>query len=86
MNKIEYRPDWTDNETFLYNVVGTILVSIVTDVNRKHISEELAATLGYAASFIQDMVGAEGSDRMPYVTNDKEELDEYDAKPERSSH
>lgn len=86
MENIEYRPNWTDNETFLYNALSAILLSVVNGVNRNHITEELATALGYSAEFIQQMVGANGSDIMPYVFNNKEEMESYDAESKRSTH
>jgi hypothetical protein len=70
----------------MYNALSAIMFVMVSDVNREHIPEELAEVLGQSANFIQDMVGAKGSDIMPYVFNNKEEMEEYDAESKRSTH
>jgi len=86
MKKIEYRPNWTDNETIMYNALSAIMFAMIDGVNRDAITEDLAVALGYSAEFIQKMVGAKGSDIMPYVFNNKEEMEEHDAQSKCSTH
>jgi hypothetical protein len=67
---IAFRPDWTDREVTLYNMVASILIGISSG----EMTPELLAVFQDATNYIQETVEARGDDRIPYVVNSKAEM------------